>query len=88
MAKGKKLSQLELKSKQTITSAKKDFGTTINGYPIKWKITSDDAQVWIVPLVEIKIRRCAGLDRSVGFRVVIMVIRQRPPCHPRPNVVA
>ena len=42
MAKGKKLSQLELKSKQIIASAKKDFGTTINGYPIKWKITSDD----------------------------------------------
>ena len=43
MAKGKKLSELQKKSRHTIDSAKKDFGTTIDGYPIKWKITSDDS---------------------------------------------
>ena len=42
MAKGKKLSELERKSKHTIDSAKKEFGTAIKGYAIKWKITSDD----------------------------------------------
>ena len=42
MAKGKKLSELEKKSRHTIDSAKKEFGTAIKGYAIKWKITSDD----------------------------------------------
>ena len=32
--------ELQKKSRHTIDSAKKDFGTTIDGYPIKWKITS------------------------------------------------
>ena len=51
MAKGKKLSELEKKSRHTIDSAKKEFGTAIKGYAIKWKIkfllaTFEDGSQW------------------------------------------
>ena len=76
MAKGRKLSQLELKSKQTIASAKKAFGTTIKGYPIKWKISSDDGGRLLEAFCD-DCDACGDLREKIpskymGFRTIVI----------------
>ena len=76
MAKGKKLSELQKKSRHTIDSAKKDFGTTIDGYPIKWKITSDDSGRLLEAFCE-DWEACGVLreklpSKYMGFRTIVI----------------
>ena len=76
MAKGKKLSELQKKSRHTIDSAKKDFGTTIDGYSIKWKITSDDSGRLLEAFCE-DWEACGVLreklpSKYMGFRTIVI----------------
>ena len=76
MAKGKKLSELERKSKHTIDSAKKEFGTAIKGYAIKWKITSDDGGRILEAFCEdwecCDVLRERLPSKFMGFRTVVI----------------
>jgi hypothetical protein len=76
VAKGKKLSELEKKSKHTIDSAKKEFGTVIKGYAIKWKITSDDGGRILEAFCE-DWDACGALREKIpskymGFRTIVI----------------
>ena len=76
MAKGRKLSELEKKSKYTIASAKEDFGTEIDGNPIKWKITSDDGGRILEAFCEdweaCDILRVKIPSKYMGFRTIVL----------------
>jgi len=76
VAKGRKLSELEKKSKYTIASAKEDFGTEIDGNPIKWKITSDDGGRILEAFCEdweaCDILRVKIPSKYMGFRTIVI----------------
>ena len=76
MAKSKKLSELEKKSRHTIDSAKEKFGTAIKGYAIKWKITSDDGGRILEAFCEdwdaCGILRATLPSKFMGFRTVVI----------------
>ena len=76
MAKSKKLSELERKSRETINGAKSEFGTSIKGYPIKWKIASDDGGRILEAFCEdwdaCGILRATLPSKYMGFRTVVI----------------